>query len=274
MSGAGEQVVWITGASSGIGEALAREWRRRGARLVLSARRVERLEALARELGGVEWARVVPCDVTRDGDCERAVAEAWAAFGRLDVAVANAGFGVAGAFELLGVEDFKRQFETNVYGVVRTAAAALPRLKESRGRLVIIGSVAGHIGIPGGAPYSMSKFAVRSLAQTLQSEWKEKGVSVTLISPGFVDSEIRQVDNSGLYHQEYRDPIPRWLRVPTPVAARAIVNAVDARALERVITGHGKLLVFVARHMQWLLNLVLPRLAPRHGKKAWHRDQG
>ncbi len=266
-------VVWITGASSGIGEALAREWRKRGARLVLSARRVERLEALARELGGPEWARAVACDVTQDGDCEHAVQAALSAYGRIDGAMANAGFGVAGPFEGLSLDDFRRQFETNVFGVLRTAKAVMPELAKTQGFLAITGSVAGHIALPAGSPYSMSKYAVRAFAEALRAEWKGKGISVTLLSPGFVESEIRRVDNAGQFHTEYRDPLPGWLIVPREKAAREIVRAVQGRVPERVITGHGKLLVFVSRYLPWLVRAVQPRLMPPPGRKGWHRPQ-
>ena len=118
MSFAG-QVVFITGASSGIGAALAREFARRGADLALAARRTDRLAALAAEITkSGRRALVLACDVTLDSDLEAAVARTREAFGRIDVVVANAGFGVVGSVESLGVDDFRRQFETNVFGVL------------------------------------------------------------------------------------------------------------------------------------------------------------
>ncbi|HEX5814554.1 MAG TPA: SDR family NAD(P)-dependent oxidoreductase, partial [Methylomirabilota bacterium] len=147
-----------------MGAALAREFARRGADVVLAARRVDRLDALAQDLERRgRRALAVACDVTRDGDVERAVAAARAAFGRLDVVVANAGFGVVGAVERLTLDDYRRQFETNVFGVLRTVRAALPELKRTAGRLAIVGSVSGHVATPGSSPYAMSKFAVRAL---------------------------------------------------------------------------------------------------------------
>ena len=145
MSRFADRVVLVTGASSGIGAELAREFAQEGADLVLTARRVPRLEELAeiRTLG--RRALVVVCDVTQDGALERAVGQGTEAFGRLDVVVANAGFGVVGSFERLTLDDYRRQFETNVFGVLRTARAALPALRRSRGTLVIIGSVSGHV---------------------------------------------------------------------------------------------------------------------------------
>jgi NAD(P)-dependent dehydrogenase (short-subunit alcohol dehydrogenase family) len=258
------QVVLITGASSGIGAGLAREFARRGASVALAARRVDRLEQLAAEIArDGRQAVAIGCDVTRDGDLERAVALARETFGRLDVVVANAGFGVAGPLDRLTLADYRRQFETNVFGVLRTVYAALGELERTRGRLVIIGSVSGHVSMPGGSPYSMSKFALRALAETLWHELRPRGVSVTLISPGFVESEIRLVDNAGVRRERARDPVSRRLVMPTAVAARKIVDAIARRRPEAVITGHGKLAVWLERHVPALVRWGIQRFAMR-----------
>src|SRR5262245_31077596 len=171
-----DRVVLVTGASSGIGAGLARQFAREGADLVLTARRVPRLEDLATEIRALgRRALVVACDVTQDGALERAVGQAIEAFGRLDVAVANAGFGVVGPFERLTLDDYRRQFETNVFGVLRTAGATLPALRRSRGTLVIIGSVSGHVSTAGASAYGMSKAAVRAFATALRAEVRGAG---------------------------------------------------------------------------------------------------
>jgi short-subunit dehydrogenase len=257
------RTVLITGASSGIGEALAEEFAEQGAQLVLAARRKERLEALATRLEKVGTrSRVVECDVTRDGDLERAVQAAVEAFGSLDIVVANAGFGVAGDFGELSLDDYRRQFETNVFGVLRTAFAALPELRKSRGSLVLLGSVAGHVSLPGSTPYSMSKFAVRAFSEGLHAELAAEGVSVTLISPGFVRSEIRRVDNQGRLREgadQLEEHTFRSLVMPADRAAREIVSAVAAGRREAIITGHGKAAVWVQRHFPWVFHLAAAR---------------
>lgn len=258
MRGFQDKVVLITGASSGIGAALAREFGRRGASLVLCARRTSRLEALAREIGEAR-ALAVSCDVTRDGDVEAAVAATVQRFGRLDVAVANAGFGVAGRVDSLTLDDFRRQFETNVFGVLRTVYAALPEVKKTRGTLALMGSVSGHVSAPGMAPYCMSKFAVRALAEALGGELRRDGVSVVLVSPGFVDSDIRRTDNQGRVHEGAKDPVPSWLVMPAERAARQIVQAVARRVPEVIITGHGQVLVALDRYARGLVRAVLRR---------------
>ena len=229
--------------------------------MALVARRVDRLEALASEIGKTgRRAVVIACDVTRDGDLERAAVQARAALGKLDVVVANAGFGVTGKLETLSLDDYRRQLETNVFGVLRTVYATLDDLKKTRGRLVLIGSVSGHVAVPGSSAYSMSKFAVHGLAASLGHELAPYGVAVTLISPGFVESEISQVDNRGVWRpQAPRRPIPASLVMATPTAARKIVSAVARRRREVVITGFGKAAVVLQRHAPWLLAAVIRR---------------
>lgn len=254
------KVVFITGASSGIGAALARQFAREGAAIALAARRVDRLEALATELERERRRAIaLTCDVTRDGDLERAVAATRDTLGPVSVAVANAGVGVVGSIGRLTVDDFRRQFETNVFGVLRTLYATLADLERTRGVFAIVGSVSGHVGVPGSAPYSMSKFAIRGLAQSLRHELAPRGIGVTLLSPGFVVSEMHQIDNRGVYHPDSKSAIPGWLRMPTARAARQIVRAIASRRAEVVITGHGKAIVFLQRHVPWLVSFGISR---------------
>lgn len=255
------QTVLITGASSGIGAALARAYARRGARLALLARRQELLASLANELRaqGAEVS-VHAGDVTRDGDVSRVVDELAARGIGIDVVYANAGFGVAGSIQKLSLADYQRQFDTNVFGVLRTIKETLPALRASRGRLVIVGSVAGHAASGAMSAYSMSKFAVRALAETLHVDLAPEGIDVTLVSPGFVDSDIRRTNNQGVVQPEAPDPIPAWLRVGTDAAAREILRGVERGRAEIVVTGHGKFIVFIARHFPGLLRWAGRRL--------------
>jgi short-subunit dehydrogenase len=243
------RIALITGASSGIGAGLAREFVRRGLGVALVARRLEQLEALATELrnaGGVASAH--RGDVTVEGDIARVVAEL-SALGRIpDVVVANAGFGVVGKALNLTIEDYRRQFDTNVFGVLRTLHETAECLRARRGRFVIMGSVAGHLSGAGSSAYTMSKFAVRALAEALHGELRSVGVACTLISPGFVDSDIRRVDNQGGFHAGARDPVPAWLRMKTDKAARVIVSGILGGKKEVIVTFHAKVLVFLVRH--------------------------
>jgi len=244
-------VVLVTGASSGIGEALAREWARRGARLALLARRKDRLATIGRESGVPTLA--LECDVTSDEQVDRAVKDTLREYGRIDTVVANAGFGVMGAVERLSLDDFRRQFETNVFGVLRTVKATLEPLRSARGKLAIVGSVNGFVALPGGAAYAMSKFAVRALCESLYGELAAQNVSVTHVAPGFVESEIRLRTKRGELPPGRKDPIPGVLVMPAAKAARQIVDAIEARRPEVVITRTGKVVTFMSRHAPGVL---------------------
>ena len=267
-----DKAVLITGASSGIGEELARQLGRAGAKLSLTARRRDLLQTLAQkiEAEGGERPLVAECDVTREGDIERAVAESTRRWGKLDVAIANAGFGVSGAFSQLSLLDYRRQFETNLFGVLRTIYAALPEIEKTQGHVVIIGSVSGWVATPETSAYAISKFAVRALANSITPELRRTGVKVTLISPGFVTSNIRRIDNQGRLHSGAKDPIPSWLVMSTDKAVRQMLRAISRGKREAIITGHGKILVGAERFMPWVLRAVGRKIAAGSGR---HRQE-
>jgi NADP-dependent 3-hydroxy acid dehydrogenase YdfG len=182
-----DPVFLMTGASSGIGEATARRAAEAGFRLVLAARGLEKLEELAEELGGAERALAVRCDVTEWEEQEAMTQAALSRFGRLDVAFANAGFGAGRGFTTSTPEHWRAMVLTNVYGAALTIRATLPALKESKGHLLLTGSVAGRRAVPGSL-YSCTKWAVTAMGEAARLELDGTGVRVTLIEPGMVDT--------------------------------------------------------------------------------------
>jgi len=259
--------ILITGASSGIGEELAWQLSQLNARLTLTARRRELLDALAQKItaSGKPAPLVIPSDVTNDTDLPHAVNETLRLHSKLDIVIANAGFGVVGSFQKLTLDDYRRQFETNVFGLLRTLYAALPAIEQSHGNVVLLGSVAGWSATPGASPYAMSKFAVRALANAITPELALSGVKVTLISPGFVTSNIRRVDNKGTLHADAKEPIPAWLVMPTGKAVRQILRAIARGQREAIITSHGKALVAIQRFAPWILRTAARRIASSRG---------
>src|SRR5450755_817595 len=189
-----DPVFLITGASSGIGAATARDAAGAGYRLVLAARSVDRLDELARELGGEERALAVSCDVTEWDQQTAMVQTALEHFGRLDVVFANAGFGAPRGFLNSDPEHWRSMVLTNVYGAALTIRATLEPLKETRGHLLLTGSVAGRRALPGSL-YSATKWAVTALGEAARQELEDTGVRVTLIEPGMVDTPF--FDNPG-----------------------------------------------------------------------------
>lgn len=182
-----DPVFLITGASTGIGAATARQASAAGYRIVLAARTQDKLAALAEELGGEERALAVACDVTEWSEQEALVKRTLEAFGRLDVAFANAGFGGARGFGKGDVDEWKAMVLTNVYGAALTIRATRDALMESKGHLLLTGSVAGRRALPGSL-YSATKWAVTGMGEAARQDFNDTGVRVTLIEPGMVDT--------------------------------------------------------------------------------------
>lgn len=256
-----DQVVWITGASAGIGRELARQLADEGAQVAVSARREDRLHAVVADIEARgRQGLAVACDVTDEQAVARAADLVVEHFGRLDVAIANAGFGVVGPIEELSAEDWRRQFDVNVVGLAITVRHALPHLRKTAGRMVLIGSVASMVTRTNTGPYSASKAAVRMIGHTLAMELHGSDVSSITIHPGFVESDIARTDNEGVYHPDAEDPRPAKLMWPTDRAARAMLHAIHKRKREYVFTGHGKFFGFLARHWPALMHFIGTRV--------------
>ena len=204
-------VLVVTGASSGIGAATARAAAEAGHRVVGAARRSVPLAGLARELGGPDRALAVACDVTEWGDQRRLVASALERFGRIDAVFANAGFGARRGFLEESPEHWREMVLTNVYGAALTIRASVDALRESRGHLLLTGSVAGRKVVPGSL-YSCTKWAVTAMSEAARLELHGSGVRVTLLSPGTVRTPF------------YDDPVGGDQLVPEDVA-RAVMFA-------------------------------------------------
>jgi NADP-dependent 3-hydroxy acid dehydrogenase YdfG len=207
-----DPVFLITGASSGIGEATARRASEAGYRVVLAARRRERLESLATDLGGPDRALALRCDVTEWADQQTMAEAALGHFGQIDVSFANAGFGAERGFLKSSPEHWQAMVLTNVYGAALTIRATLPALMESVGHLLLTGSVAGRRALPGSL-YSATKWAITAMGEAARLELNGTGVRVTLIEPGTVDTEF------------FDNPVPDALVADD--IARAVIYAVS-----------------------------------------------
>ncbi len=201
------KVVVITGASSGLGEAAARRLAAEGARLVLGARRIERLQALADALSPAAVS-VLQTDVTDAAQVQRLVDHAVETHGALDVIVNNAGLMPHSPLERGKIEDWDRMIDVNVKGVLYGIAAALPHMKaQGSGHIINVSSVAGHKVRPGSAVYAATKAAVRMISEGLRQEVKPYNIRTTVISPGAVESELpdslTEPDFSKAVHEFY-----------------------------------------------------------------------
>jgi short-subunit dehydrogenase len=262
-----EQVVIVTGASSGIGEATARRLARGGAKLVISARRSDRLEALARELD-LTGKRVLAlaADVTDEANRRRVVDGTLRKFGRIDALVNNAGYGTRGPVELVPLELIRRNFETNVFALVALTQLVVPHFRErGSGRIVNIGSVAGRIARPLSSVYDSTKHAVEAINDGLRGELAPFGIQVVLIRPGLILTEFVASANRASrsvvgasgpyapyfagYHRGY-DRLRPWAGTGDDIA-RLVEKALTARrpAPHYAAPAHAKLSLL----MKWLL---------------------
>lgn len=193
MSSLAGKVALITGGSSGIGRGTALRLASMGAKVAIAARGADALHAVARE---IELCRAealaVPTDVTNPEQCRRAVEATMAQFGRLDILVCSAGLSMRTYFEGSDLEAMERVMRVNFFGTLYATHFALPYIKRSRGSLVAVSSLTGQRGIPSYAIYGASKFAVQGLYDALRLELRRDGVHVGVVSPGFVDTPLRE----------------------------------------------------------------------------------
>ena len=254
------RVVAITGASAGIGRATALHLARAGHSLVLCARRRDRLDQVAAEIARL-GAKAVPvvADVTREADMNAVVAAAIDAFGRLDVMMCNAGFGIYGAIDQVSADDMRRVLEVNYMGTYLAARAAWPVFKrQNAGHLIVISSVAGKRGVPFIGPYSATKFAQVGLAECLRAEVEGSPIHVTVVFPISTETEFFEVMVRESGHAT---------RANGPRQSAEEVAAAIARAIERPVPE-----VFPYRLARGLsvLNAVAPGFCDRLVKR-WGR---
>jgi clavulanate-9-aldehyde reductase len=217
------QVIAVTGASSGIGEATALACARAGAAVALAARRAERIEALAERIaaeGG--HAIAVPTDVGEEDQARAFVARAHAELGRLDVLVNNAGVMLLGPIEHAPTEEWRRMIHANVFGVLYCTHAALPLMRaQGSGHIVNVSSVAGRVARAGSGVYNLTKFGVGAFSESLRQEGVAIGVRVTTIEPGAVATEL-----PGHNREEVLEQMAKRFAGVTPLAAEDIAGAV------------------------------------------------
>lgn len=258
-----DKVVIITGASSGIGEALARKFAAGGSLLVVAARRIDRLTALKEELRGTE-VLVVQADVTDAVDCQNLVNAAVERFGRIDILINNAGISMRSIFEEVELDVIRRVMDVNFWGTVYCTKFALPHLLQVKGSVVGVISIAGHVGLPGRTGYAASKFAVRGFLDTLRIENLKKGLHVLVAAPGFTASEVRLSALNAKGLQQGESPRDEGKMMSAETCADHIYKAVRKRKRELILTFvEGKLTVFLGKFFPALLD----RLAYNHMAK-------
>ena len=248
------KVVIITGASSGIGRALAVEYAKRGALLSLAARRIDQLNELKNELPNTEIL-TTQTDVTSESDCKNLMDLTIQHFERIDVLINNAGISMRALFDDIDLKSFKKVMDVNFYGTVYCTKYALPYLIHSKGSLVGIISVAGHVALPARSAYSASKFAVRGFLDTIRLENLYTGLHVLVAAPGFTTSEIRKFALRADGTSQGETPRKEEKMMSAEACAYLVVNAIEKRKRSLVLTfGEGKLSVFLGKFFPLLLD--------------------
>jgi dehydrogenase/reductase SDR family member 7B len=256
-----DKVVIITGASSGIGKALALEMGSRGAKVVIAARSMDKLEEI-RTLLHSSGVSVLPvkADVSVEEDCRKIIDATIEKFGRIDVLINNAGISMRALFEQTDLEVIRRLMAVNFWGTVCCTKFALPYLLKTKGSVVGISSIAGFKGLPGRTGYSASKFAIQGFLETLRIENLKKGLHVLIACPGFTASNIRNSALAADGSQQGESPRDEESMMQADVVAAKITDAIEKRKKILVMTLQGKMTVLLNK----LLPLYMDRMVYNH----------
>lgn len=262
-----DNVVIITGASSGIGAELARQLSAQGAKLVIAARNLDALESVKTSCANAAAVRVLRCDVNEKSQCEMLIADAVRAYGRIDTLINNAGVGMHSNFEDLEDPDVLDDImRVNYMGSAYCTYFALPYIRKTRGRIVAVSSLTGKAGVPSRSGYAASKHAMAGFFDSLRIELRGSGVTVTVAYPGFVDTGIgeRALGADGLPMGERA--FMRSGVMTTEECCRLILQTAGARKREIVMTA-------TARIGQWL-KLIAPEFVDKMALAAIRKRYG
>lgn len=251
------KIVVITGASSGIGKALAEEMAKRGANLVLGARQYVTLCQITAELQEKYHIRAlaVQADVSKEEDCKTLIDQATLTFGKIDVLINNAGLSMRALFKDVDLSVLKNLMDVNFWGTVYCTKYALPEILKTEGSIVGVSSIAGYRGLPGRTGYSSSKFAMNGFMESLRTELLKTGVHVMVACPGFTTSNIRfaALSQDGKAHGE--TSMEEGKMMSAEEVAERICDGIAARKRTLIMTKQGKLAVWV--------NKLLPAFADK-----------
>ena len=262
-----DKVIVITGASSGIGSASARLFASYGAKLVLAARSIDKLERLAKEITE-EPARIlcVKTDVSLEEDCRRLIDETIRKFGRIDILINNAGISMRASFKDVELSVIKRLMDVNFWGTVYCTKFALPWLLESKGSVVGVISVAGYAGLPGRTGYSTSKFAIRGFLETLRMEHLDDGLHVMVFAPGYTASNVRNAALLADGTPQGSTPKDESKLMSAEEVARKLANGLYRRRREMILTALGYWDVFFYKRYPRIMDWVQMNYIRKHEK--------
>ena len=251
-----DKVIIITGASSGIGKALAFALAKNGNKLVLAGRNKGKLTTVLQEINADNISAIsIVTDVCKVQDCKNLINKCITQFGRIDVLINNAGISMRGLFNESDLEVIQKVMNTNFWGAVFCTKYALPYLLQSNGSLVGVSSIAGYIGLPERSAYSASKFAMNGFLESIRSENKDNDLHVLIACPGFTSSNIRKAALTKDGTPQKESPRNEQKMMTAEKVARKIICAIDCKKDILILSTNGKLAVW--------LNRFFPKLAKR-----------
>jgi NAD(P)-dependent dehydrogenase (short-subunit alcohol dehydrogenase family) len=253
-----DKVVIITGASSGIGLACAREFVRLKAKVVLAARSIEKLNTIVSELDPRgSNCLAVKTDVTSETDCQNMVKQAIDKFGTIDILVNNAGISMRAIFDDVEIQVLKRVIDVNLWGTIYCTKFALPYIQKSKGVIVAISSIGGFHGLPGRTAYSASKFAIHGFMESIRTENMKKGVHVLVLAASFTATNIRI--NALDAHGKTQGSSPRdESHIDSPArVARNLIRSIRKRKRTRIMSFEGQLMVLFQRVVPLLTDWIV-----------------
>lgn len=257
-----DKIVVITGASDGIGAALAKIFAQQGSKLAICARNKEKLDAVAKtctELGGKD-VLAIPTDVSQVKECEFFIQETIKKFGTIDILINNAGISMRACFLDTNLEVIEKVMNVNFWGAVYCTKFALPEIIKNQGSIVVVSSVAGFKGLPARTGYSASKFALHGFFESLRSELQPDNVHILIACPGFTNTNIRNTALTATGETQKETPLDENKLMSADTVAKAILRAIQKRKRTIVLTTEGKLTV--------LLNKFFPKFID---KKAYQK---
>lgn len=249
-----DKVVIVTGASSGIGLAMAKEFSFRGARVVLVARSVDKLEDVASDLPGESL--VVGCDVSSQDQCRAMVAQVVERFGGIDVLINNAGLSMRALFDDVDLSVIHKLMDVNFWGTVYCTKYALPYLQKSRGSVVGVSSVAGIHGLPARTGYSASKYAMQGFLDTIRVENLKKGLHVMVVAPGFTESNVRFAALTADGSSQGESPRNEKGMMTASQVAKLVAQGIEKRKREMVLDFQGKASKLIKKFAPSLLDKI------------------
>lgn len=253
MNDGNGQVVWITGGGSGIGRSLALLYASKGYQVVISGRREDKLWETQSMYSQEDSIVPMVCDVSVEVDVQSTVQKIVDQFQRLDILLANAGFAMGGSVVELSHEAWAKQMDVNLFGLLHCVRHAYPHLVKTGGRIALVSSVMAYTRTYKTGAYAASKSAVTAIGETLHIELQGTNVSCTVIHPGFVESEIGQVDATGHYNPTLKDNRPKQLFWTSEKAAGVMYTAIQKRKKMYTFTMHGTIAVLLARFVPSLM---------------------